>query len=60
MTTEQYQIGYEAGYSDGFDAGAALAEAIPQEAEKVTGWNDGLIPVVWWASDIPKLYGAKE
>jgi len=23
MTTEQYQIGYEAGYSDGFDAGAA-------------------------------------
>ena len=25
MTTEQYQIGYEAGYSDGFDAGSAPA-----------------------------------
>jgi len=31
VTTEQYQIGYEAGYSDGFDAGAA------QQAEQ-TGW----------------------
>ena len=33
MTTEQYSIGYEAGYQDGFDA--ALAEPVKQE------------PVIW-------------
>ena len=34
MTTEQYSIGYDAGYQDGFDA--ALAEPVKQE------------PVAWW------------
>lgn len=29
MTTEQYSIGYDAGYQDGFDA--ALAEPVKQE-----------------------------
>ena len=35
MTTEQYSIGYDAGYQDGFDA--ALAEPVKQE------------PVAWMA-----------
>ena len=35
MTTEQYSIGYDAGYQDGFDA--ALAEPVKQEpVAKVT------------------------
>jgi len=35
MTTEQYSIGYEAGYQDGFDA--ALAEPVKQEP---VAWHD--------------------
>ena len=33
MTTEQYSIGYDAGYQDGFDA--ALADPVKQEPEPV-------------------------
>lgn len=42
MTTEQYSIGYEAGYQDGFDA--ALAEPVKQEP--VAYLN--LQPVINW------------
>ena len=33
MTTEQYQIGYEAGYSDGFDAALAQPAQPSQSLE---------------------------
>ena len=36
MTTEQYSIGYDAGYQDGFDA--ALAQPVKQEP--VAQWID--------------------
>ena len=47
MTTEQYQMGYKAGYSDGFDAGAAGSQwqpidSAPQDGTKVLAYtNDG-------------------
>ena len=46
MTTEQYSIGYEAGYQDGFDA--ALAQPVKQEPVAYWDEKSGEVCRVGW------------
>ena len=55
MTSEQYQMGYEAGYSDGLDAGAAGSQWQPIE----TAPKDGRSFDVWVKSTKNPDYGVR-